>query len=83
MHRLLLAVGAVDELAANLIEWREGQMIEVHKDQVGLLANFERADFRPTHPTRAIPYAIIMILFAMVLIVWPGIATWLPQLMRG
>lgn len=31
----------------------------------------------------AIPYAIIMILFAMLLIIWPGIATWLPQLMRG
>ena len=31
----------------------------------------------------AIPYAIIMILFAIVLIIAPGIATWLPQLMRG
>jgi len=31
----------------------------------------------------AIPYAVIMILFAMVLIVWPGLATWLPHLMRG
>ena len=31
----------------------------------------------------AIPYAIIMILFAIVLIIVPGIATWLPHLMRG
>jgi C4-dicarboxylate transporter DctM subunit len=31
----------------------------------------------------AIPYAIIMILFAIVLIIAPGIATWLPHLMRG
>ena len=31
----------------------------------------------------AIPYAVIMILFAMVLIAWPGLATWLPHLMRG
>jgi TRAP-type C4-dicarboxylate transport system permease large subunit len=31
----------------------------------------------------AIPYAIIMILFAIALIIVPGIATWLPQLMRG
>jgi tripartite ATP-independent transporter DctM subunit len=31
----------------------------------------------------AIPYALIMILFAIALIIVPGIATWLPQLMRG
>lgn len=31
----------------------------------------------------AIPYAIIMILFALALIAVPGLATWLPQLMRG
>jgi tripartite ATP-independent transporter DctM subunit len=31
----------------------------------------------------AVPYAIIMILFAMLLIAVPGLATWLPQLMRG
>jgi tripartite ATP-independent transporter DctM subunit len=31
----------------------------------------------------AIPYAVIMILFAIVLIMVPGLATWLPQLMRG
>jgi len=31
----------------------------------------------------AIPYAVIMILFALVLIAVPGLATWLPQLMRG
>ena len=31
----------------------------------------------------AIPYAIIMILFAMLLIAVPGLATWLPNLMRG
>jgi C4-dicarboxylate transporter, DctM subunit len=31
----------------------------------------------------AIPYAVIMILFAMLLIMVPGLATWLPQLMRG
>ncbi len=30
----------------------------------------------------AIPYAVIMILFAMLLIVIPGIATWLPNFMR-
>jgi C4-dicarboxylate transporter, DctM subunit len=31
----------------------------------------------------ALPYATIMILFAIVLIVFPSIATWLPQYMRG
>lgn len=31
----------------------------------------------------AIPYAVIMILFALLLIAVPGLATWLPQLMRG
>jgi tripartite ATP-independent transporter DctM subunit len=31
----------------------------------------------------AAPYAIIMILFALALIAVPGLATWLPQLMRG
>jgi C4-dicarboxylate transporter DctM subunit len=31
----------------------------------------------------AIPYAVIMILFAMLLIAVPGLATWLPALMRG
>jgi C4-dicarboxylate transporter, DctM subunit len=31
----------------------------------------------------AIPYAVIMILFAVLLIIFPSIATWLPQLMRG
>ncbi len=31
----------------------------------------------------AIPYAAIMILFAVLLIIFPSIATWLPQLMRG
>jgi C4-dicarboxylate transporter, DctM subunit len=31
----------------------------------------------------AIPYAAIMILFAILLIMMPGLATWLPQLMRG
>jgi C4-dicarboxylate transporter DctM subunit len=31
----------------------------------------------------AIPYTIIMILFAMLLIAVPGLATWLPALMRG
>ena len=31
----------------------------------------------------AIPYAIIMILFAIALILVPGLATWLPHLMRG
>jgi TRAP-type C4-dicarboxylate transport system permease large subunit len=31
----------------------------------------------------AIPYAIIMILFAVVLIAAPGLATWLPAYMRG
>jgi tripartite ATP-independent transporter DctM subunit len=31
----------------------------------------------------AVPYAVIMILFALVLIAVPGLATWLPQLMRG
>ena len=31
----------------------------------------------------ALPYAIIMILFALLLIAMPAIATWLPQLMRG
>jgi C4-dicarboxylate transporter DctM subunit len=31
----------------------------------------------------AVPYAIIMILFALALIAVPGLATWLPQLMRG
>jgi C4-dicarboxylate transporter, DctM subunit len=31
----------------------------------------------------AIPYAVIMILFAILLIMVPGLATWLPQLMRG
>ena len=31
----------------------------------------------------AIPYAIIMILFTIVLIVFPQLATWLPNLMRG
>jgi TRAP-type C4-dicarboxylate transport system permease large subunit len=31
----------------------------------------------------ALPYAIIMLLFALVLIAVPGLATWLPQLMRG
>ncbi len=31
----------------------------------------------------AIPYAVIMILFALLLIAIPGLATWLPHLMRG
>jgi C4-dicarboxylate transporter DctM subunit len=31
----------------------------------------------------AVPYAVIMILFALLLIAVPGLATWLPQLMRG
>jgi C4-dicarboxylate transporter DctM subunit len=31
----------------------------------------------------AIPYAVIMILFAILLIAVPGLATWLPALMRG
>jgi C4-dicarboxylate transporter, DctM subunit len=31
----------------------------------------------------AIPYALIMILFAVLLIAAPGIATWLPELVRG
>jgi C4-dicarboxylate transporter DctM subunit len=31
----------------------------------------------------AIPYAVIMILFALLLIAVPGLATWLPQAMRG
>ncbi len=31
----------------------------------------------------SIPYAIIMILFTIVLIVFPQLATWLPHLMRG
>jgi C4-dicarboxylate transporter, DctM subunit len=31
----------------------------------------------------AVPYALIMILFAIALIAFPGIATWLPELMRG
>jgi C4-dicarboxylate transporter DctM subunit len=31
----------------------------------------------------AIPYAVIMILFAVLLIIVPGLATWLPALMRG
>jgi len=31
----------------------------------------------------AIPYAVIMILFAILLIIVPGIVTWLPALMRG
>ena len=31
----------------------------------------------------ALPYAVIMILFAMLLIAFPAIATWLPQYMRG
>ncbi len=31
----------------------------------------------------AIPYAVIMLLFALLLIAVPGIATWLPNLMRG
>jgi C4-dicarboxylate transporter, DctM subunit len=31
----------------------------------------------------AIPYAVMMILFAILLIMVPGLATWLPQLMRG
>ncbi len=31
----------------------------------------------------AIPYAVIMILFAILLIIVPGLATWLPALMRG
>ncbi len=31
----------------------------------------------------ALPYAAIMILFAVLLIAVPGVATWLPQLMRG
>lgn len=31
----------------------------------------------------AFPYALIMILFAMLLIAFPAIATWLPTLMRG
>jgi C4-dicarboxylate transporter, DctM subunit len=31
----------------------------------------------------ALPYAIIMILFALLLIAVPGIATWLPDFMRG
>jgi C4-dicarboxylate transporter, DctM subunit len=31
----------------------------------------------------AMPYAVIMLLFALLLIAVPGIATWLPNLMRG
>jgi tripartite ATP-independent transporter DctM subunit len=31
----------------------------------------------------ALPYAVIMILFAMLLITFPPLATWLPELMRG
>ena len=31
----------------------------------------------------ALPYAVIMILFAVLLILVPSLATWLPQLMRG
>jgi len=31
----------------------------------------------------AIPYAVIVILFAVALIAFPAIATWLPELMRG
>jgi TRAP-type C4-dicarboxylate transport system permease large subunit len=31
----------------------------------------------------AIPYAVIMILFAVTLIAFPAIASWLPELMRG
>ena len=31
----------------------------------------------------ALPYAVIMILFALALIAFPALATWLPQLMRG
>jgi TRAP-type C4-dicarboxylate transport system permease large subunit len=31
----------------------------------------------------ALPYALIMILFALMLAAVPGIATWLPELMRG
>jgi C4-dicarboxylate transporter, DctM subunit len=31
----------------------------------------------------AIPYAIIMIGFACLLIAFPAIATWLPELIRG
>jgi C4-dicarboxylate transporter, DctM subunit len=31
----------------------------------------------------ALPYAIIMILFAFLIIAVPGLVTWLPQLMRG
>ena len=31
----------------------------------------------------ALPYAIIMILFALALIAFPALATWLPHLMRG
>jgi TRAP-type C4-dicarboxylate transport system permease large subunit len=31
----------------------------------------------------AVPYALIMVLFACLLIAYPGIATWLPELVRG
>jgi tripartite ATP-independent transporter DctM subunit len=31
----------------------------------------------------AVPYVGIMLLFAAILIVFPGLATWLPELMRG
>ena len=31
----------------------------------------------------ALPYAVIMILFALMLIAFPAIATWLPAYMRG
>ncbi len=31
----------------------------------------------------ALPYAVIMILFALLMIAFPAIATWLPTYMRG
>ncbi len=31
----------------------------------------------------AVPFAVIMILFALLLIAWPPLVTWLPNLMRG
>jgi C4-dicarboxylate transporter DctM subunit len=31
----------------------------------------------------ALPYAVILILFSVLLIFWPALATWLPTLMRG
>ena len=45
-HRHGAAVGAIDKLAADVVQRRERQMIEIDQDQVGLLAGLKRADLR-------------------------------------